>query len=401
MEFSVPSSALALLSRLWDAGYEAYLVGGCVRDLLRGETPSDYDMTTSAEPHEMKAVFSNCRTVETGMRHGTLTVISDGVPYEITTYRVDGTYTDSRHPDAVCFTGSLSEDLARRDFTVNAIAYAPGKGIVDPFGGRADLEARILRAVGDPSRRFTEDALRILRALRFSSVLGFEIESKTASAAHALADRLSLVSVERIRSEISKLLCGSFAENVLRLFFDVLKKAAPSFFELGSAYESAVSLAVALPRHELSLRLSALLSPLSTDRVGQALSALRYDRKTADRVLLALRHFHDPLPENDTELLRLLSRIGETGARDRLRLAMPRVPKEAAALLRRLDALLAEGRCYRISDLAINGRILMENGFRPGREIGDLLSLLLQRVISGELPNDTEQLLRYALKVKV
>lgn len=398
MEFSVPKSALALLSRLWDAGYEAYLVGGCVRDLLRGEAPSDYDMTTSAEPHEMKAVFADYRTVESGMRHGTLTVLSDGIPYEITAYRIDGTYSDSRHPDAVRFTRSLTEDLARRDFTVNAMAYAPGKGLVDPFGGRADLQAGVLRAVGDPSRRFTEDALRILRALRFSSVLGYEIESGTALAARALAERISRVSAERIRTEISKLLCGGFAETVLLSYRDVLAAAFPMLAELGSVYGEAVGLACSLPQAALTLRLAALLSPLSSERAGQALCALRFDRKTTDRVTAALRYFAKPLPRNDVELLRLLSDVGEEGARDRLVLAELSAPEEAGGLLSRLDALLAEGRCYRICDLAINGKQLLQNGFRTGREIGEVLSSLLDAVISGELPNNAEQLLERALE---
>lgn len=398
MEYVIPSSALALLSRLREAGYEAYLVGGCVRDLLRGEVPADYDMTTSATPSEMKAVFSRDRVIETGIKHGTLTVLSDGVPYEITTYRVDGTYTDSRHPDAVRFTRSLSLDLARRDFTVNAMAYAPGEGIVDPFGGRDDLDAKILRAVGDPIRRFEEDALRILRALRFSSVLGYEIEKETASAARALADRLSLVSPERVRVELSKLLCGGSAKAVMCEYREVLAAAVPAFRSLGENGQAAIDLATKLPSDALSLRLAALFSPLGADGARDALRALRFDNKTIDRVLRVLPHLSEPLPQSDAALLKLLSVLDEEGARDRLAVARPSSPKEVDALLRRLEALVAEGRCYRIRDLQVNGEILMQNGFQKGKEIGKTLSYLLEKVISGELANDRSLLLRDAIQ---
>ena len=396
MEYAIPDSARSLLSRLRNAGYEAYLVGGCVRDLLRGKTPSDYDMTTSATPSEMKAVFSSHRVIETGIKHGTLTVLSEGIPYEITTYRVDGAYTDSRHPDAVSFTRSLTEDLARRDFTVNAMAYAPEEGIVDPFGGRCDLLSKTLRAVGEPTRRFTEDALRILRALRFSSVLGFEIEDRTAKAARILADRLSLVSPERIRVELSKLLCGASAKQVLLSYRDVLSAAIPALRDCNENYQAAVALATALPQSSLSLRLTAFFAPFGVEGAGGILRALRFDNKTINRVLRAMPYLLAPLPRDDAELLKLLSLIGEEGVRDRLALAVPSAPQEAEMLAGRLQTLLEQGCCYRIGDLAVNGELLIERGFPKGRAIGSILAELLEKVILGELANETGALLQYA-----
>ena len=185
----LPQAAQAI-RRLRQAGYEAWIVGGCVRDVLLGRTPTDYDLTTSALPEETEAVFAGERLIETGLQHGTVTVVLEGVPLEITTYRVDGGYTDARHPDGVTFTRSLREDAARRDFTINAMAYAPGEGLQDFFGGQADLSAGVIRAVGEPDRRFQEDALRILRAIRFASVLGFELDPETDAAARRNAPLL-------------------------------------------------------------------------------------------------------------------------------------------------------------------------------------------------------------------
>ena len=208
MRFNLPSHVEYILATLEAAGYHAHIVGGSVRDLLLGKNPDDFDITTSALPEETKAVFSDKRTVDTGIKHGTVSLILDGKPYEITTYRLDGEYKDSRHPEAVYFTKNIVEDLSRRDFTVNAMAYNPTTGLVDPFGGRDDLKLGIIRAVGDPYVRFNEDALRILRGIRFSSVLGFKIEDKTSKAIREKRQLLSKVSAERIYVELKKMLSG-------------------------------------------------------------------------------------------------------------------------------------------------------------------------------------------------
>ena len=219
---TIPAGADFILRRLMENGFDAYVVGGCVRDSLLGLFPHDWDICTSARPEQMQAVFADCRVIETGLKHGTLTVLRDRIPYEVTTFRVDGGYTDHRHPDNVSFVSNVVDDLARRDFTVNAMAWNPQTGLVDAFHGQEDLRAGIIRAVGDPKTRFTEDALRILRALRFASVYGFRIDDATSQAAHDLRHTLTDVAAERIRVELAKLLCGQGAADILRAYPDVL-----------------------------------------------------------------------------------------------------------------------------------------------------------------------------------
>lgn len=238
---TIPQDALTILQRLNDAGEEAYVVGGCVRDALLGVTPKDWDICTSARPEEMQRIFSGMHVVETGLKHGTLTVVLHHTPYEVTTFRVDGAYTDHRHPDGVTFVTDVTMDLARRDFTVNAMAYHPVRGLVDAFGGREDLARRLIRCVGRPEARFEEDALRILRALRFASVYDFDIDPETASAIHALYPTMAQVAAERIRVELSKLLCGKGVGRILRDYSDVitflLPELAPSVgFEQHTPY---------------------------------------------------------------------------------------------------------------------------------------------------------------------
>ena len=232
MDWVLPAQVNTALARLHDAGYEAYIVGGCVRDRIMGREPKDYDITTSALPEQTAAVFAGERIIETGMKHGTVTVLLDGEPLEITTFRIDGTYSDSRHPDAVTFTPSLREDLARRDFTMNAMAYSSETGLVDPFGGQADIAAKYIRCVGDPDLRFREDALRILRALRFSSVLGFPIEPETDGAARYLCLLLKKISAERVFSELKQLLCGPDVRRVLLDYAGVLGAVLPEILPM-------------------------------------------------------------------------------------------------------------------------------------------------------------------------
>ena len=219
---TLPEQVHTALDRLEAAGWEAFIVGGAVRDALRGCAAGDWDITTNAEPEQVERVFSGERLIETGLRHGTVTVLLDGLPLEITTYRVDGGYSDHRRPDSVTFTRSLRDDLLRRDFTMNALAYNPRTGLVDICGGAEDLARGVVRCVGEPERRFREDGLRILRALRFASVLGFTIEPETAAAIHRCAELLRYLAAERVLSELTKLLCGQNASAVLREFSDVL-----------------------------------------------------------------------------------------------------------------------------------------------------------------------------------
>ena len=227
MFIDLPKQAASIIRRLNDAGYSAYAVGGCVRDTLLGRVPKDWDICTSARPEELHRVFAGEHVVETGLKHGTLTVVLDHVPYEVTTYRVDGAYTDHRHPDGVTFVTDVREDLARRDFTVNAMAYHPREGLIDAFRGQEDLRQRVIRCVGRPTERFEEDALRILRALRFAAVYGFRLEEEPLAAARMLAPPLTRVAPERIRVELGKLLCGSGAGEILRLCPDILGVVIP------------------------------------------------------------------------------------------------------------------------------------------------------------------------------
>ena len=218
----LPEHAARAIAQLEAAGFETWAVGGCVRDSLRGTEPHDWDLCTAARPAQMQTVFAGERVLETGLRHGTLTLLTDGGPLEITTFRADGGYSDGRHPDGVRFVGRIEDDLARRDFTVGAMAWHPERGLCDPFGGRDDLQNGILRAVGDPDTRFQEDALRILRAVRFASKLGFTVEPETAAAMRRQVARLDFIAAERVREELTGMLCGRFVQRALMEFADVI-----------------------------------------------------------------------------------------------------------------------------------------------------------------------------------
>ncbi len=411
--FPLPHAARELLDRLTDAGYEAYLVGGCVRDFLRGVAPHDYDMTTSATPAQMKCVFADYRLIETGIRHGTVTVLADGESYEITTYRVDGDYHDSRHPEEVRFTASLREDAARRDFTANAIAYHPDEGIRDFFGGEGDIRARLIRAVGDPDRRFEEDALRILRALRFSATLGFAIEEKTAAAAREKAHLLKNISAERVREELTKLLLGDFASEVLVAFYPILAICLPHWFEKvtadGSSPEETVSRLAAwlshAPKNPVA-RYTVFFAPFV--RAGDAatqMDALRFDHRTRDRVVKLLSHRHDACPLDVHGARRFLSGIGGEDALLLLKIhraaALANGEKERAealALARSVvQALIEEeGECSSVSDLCVRGNDLIPLGIAPGKELGLCLRALLDAVVAGHVKNEKQALLAYA-----
>ena len=282
MRFELPPGALEVLRRLNAAGHQAYAVGGCVRDLARGVPPHDYDICTSALPGQTQRCFAGERVVETGIKHGTVTVLMAGEPYEITTFRTDGDYLDGRHPQSVAFTDSLTEDLRRRDFTINAMAYHPDVGLRDPFDGQADIARRIIRCVGDAGARFTEDALRILRALRFAAELGFDIAPDTACAMRELSGRLTLISRERIAAELLRALKGINAVPVLQAFDTVLLAALPDY--PAAALPEALHALAALPRGDTVLRLAALLSPCG-EAGARALASLKPSRALSSQVL--------------------------------------------------------------------------------------------------------------------
>ena len=381
----LPQAVLYILDTYARHGHEAFVVGGPVRDALLGGVPKDYDLTTDATPEQTMAIFSQHRVVETGIAHGTVTLVLDATPYEITTYRIDGAYVDHRHPEGVTFTRSLQEDLARRDFTVNAMAYHPARGVVDPFGGRADLAAGVLRAVGEPRRRFTEDALRILRGVRFASVLGFMPEADTARAMRSLSHLLVSVSVERGLVELRKLLCGRAADAVLASYGDVLAAAIPELTytdlpPLPPSLDADGRLVALIARSHLDRSSArALLERLHTDRALRTL---------ADAVLSVL----DCPRATDADLLALARRIGYEHARIASIVGdfVDGTVTDAAA---RLSALEAAAIPVSVGDLAVGGREVVAMGVR-GERVGQLLQTLLTLVMEGRCPNEREVLLR-------
>ena len=443
LTINLPADVAVLLAMLRDAGYPAYAVGGCVRDALLGIEPHDWDICTSALPAQMQQVFRGLHTVETGLKHGTLTVVVNHVPYEITTFRVDGAYTDHRHPDTVSFVDNIAEDLSRRDFTVNAMAWSPDAGLVDLFGGRDDLAAGVIRCVGEPALRFDEDALRILRALRFASIYDFTIDPATDAAARKLAPSLAGVAGERIREELLKLLCGRGTGRILRAYPDILSEIIPEIRPMVGydqqnhhhsydLWEHTVRAVENMPP-EADLRLAMLLhdtgKPLvrTTDEHGEghyrghqqasaeiaarAADTLRLDNATRDRVLLLVRYHDIPLRTESGEinldrsfLLRKLNRFGETDLRDLIRIhradriatgysSPEREDRRMKERLDALDALLAEKPCYTLKDLAVNGHDLQAAGLR-GKEIGETLQRLLEDVMDGRVENSRDALLR-------
>lgn len=388
MHFELPPGALEVLRRLNAAGYQAYAVGGCVRDMARGVPPHDYDICTSALPAQTQRCFAGERVVETGIKHGTVTVLMAGEPYEITTFRTDGDYLDGRHPQSVAFTDSLTEDLRRRDFTINAMAYHPDIGLRDPFDGQADIARRMIRCVGDAGARFSEDALRILRALRFAAELGFDIAPDTARAMRELSGRLALISRERIAAELLRALKGINAVPVLQAFDTVLLAALPDY--PAAALPEALHALAILPRRDTVLRLAALLSPCGAAG-ARVLASLKPSRALSAQVLALTAAAGADIPR--AELPLWLARLGETQLR---RLLMLQGREE---LLACLPALLARRLPLTLGELQINGRDLTAVGLPAGAELGRTLNALHRRVLLGELPNERGALLAAAKKM--
>lgn len=390
MFIHLPDAVAHAITLLNGTGYEAFAVGGCVRDSLLGKIPTDWDITTSATPDEMKAVFADYRTIETGLKHGTLTVLMENTPLEITTYRIDGDYSDGRHPDAVMFTRSLAEDLCRRDFTINAMAYHPDIGLIDYYDGQADLECGVIRCVGNPNRRFAEDALRILRALRFASVLGFSIDGDTASALSALAPTLSLVASERIWVELTKLLCGQDAAVIVEEYSQVLRGVIPELKRPVDTEQLSVT-----PNTPCA-RLVALFSAfeVSVDTAESILRRLRADSHTIDCVKKLLQYRGLPM-NSDADLLHLLNRFDEELIFDYLALN-----GATGFTIDRTRQLLQEHACYKVSMLSINGSDVIRLGFPVGPMIGSVLNELLAAVMDGRCQNSVEDLLCYAKMLK-
>lgn len=428
----LPESIRTAMERLEQNGFACYAVGGCVRDWLAGEQPHDYDLCTAASPQQTMSVFSDKQVIETGLQHGTVTVMLDGEPVEITTFRTESGYSDSRHPDTVQFVTEIEQDLARRDFTINAMAWSPVHGLCDPFGGAKDLKHGIIRCVGDADIRLTEDALRILRALRFASVRGFTIEPETAQALRRNQSGLKNISAERITSELLQILCGCAVGEILMEYADIITNLLPELkpmvgFEQNNPYhkyavwEHSVR-AVEAIRPDSILRLTMLCHdsgkpetyvtdeqgvghfyghPKHSQRVTEELvKHLRLSAKQEERLLYLVRHHDTPLGRKQKHIRRKLAVHGEAYFRDLLAvkkadcIGQGTCPQNVTELLETeqlLEQVLAEDTCLKIKDLALNGHDLIAMGLQ-GKEIGRCLSAMLNYVLDDPKRNTRQQL---------
>ncbi len=402
ISFPLDPGAAALLTRLHAAGHAAYAVGGCVRDSLLGQTPHDWDLCTSATPEQVLELFGEAHCIPTGLQHGTVTVKHGGELYEITTFRTEGAYSDGRHPDHVAFVPDVKEDLARRDFTINAMAYNAEEGLIDPFGGQSDLAAGIVRAVGEPQRRFEEDALRILRLYRFAARFGFAIDPATGQAARVLCRHLDCVSEERIAEELSRLLAapapGAYLEaEVLAVIFPELDAAElPESRRILDALEPGME--------HVPVRLAALLCPLGEAGARAALRRLKCSNALTGTVATLVREAAAGMPGAALTLTakRFLSRYDLATITDLTALCSAQHPEQAeafAALQQEAARLVETNACCRINQLAVNGRDLMDAGIRPGPGLRRVLDALLEQVLTGQLPNEKAALLAAAAQV--
>ena len=433
----IPKQIEEVLEKLEKAGFEAYIVGGCVRDGIMGKTAHDYDITTSAEPCETERVFADCRVVETGIKHGTVTVLYRGMSVEITTFRVDGDYPDGRHPEKVAFSRNLKDDLARRDFTMNAIAYSPSRGIIDIFGGEADIKSRVIRCVGEPEKRFSEDALRVLRALRFSAVLGFDIEENTKSALLLKKETLGKVSKERTFSELKRLLCGENVKSVLLEYREVFAGIIPEIramfdYDQQSKYHNSTlfehtarAVEAAPPREEM--RLAMLFHDIgkpdcrSTDENGEGhyyghaaksaeladkiLRELKCDNALRVRVCEIVKYHDIPVELSRKTIKRRLSRLGgelfcdvmeahiaDDSAKQEFARARCETARQAIEIA---EEIAREKPCLDLKGLAVNGGDLREI-MEPSPVMGEILGQLLAEVVDGVLENEKSALMKRA-----
>ena len=387
----IPRHVKIILDRLAEAGFDAYVVGGSLRDSMLGKEAHDWDVTSGATPDEVIALFSpDLHVIPTGLKHGTVTVVSEGDPIEITTFRTDGEYIDSRRPESVTFSKNVEDDLSRRDFTVNAMAYNDRRGLVDLFGGKNDLERRIIRCVGDPEKRFSEDALRIMRAFRFSSQLGFEIEEKTLTAAHSMKNGLKNIAKERIGNEFLRLLSGVAAKDSLLKMGDILDIIIPK-----PLYTQRFEKIDDLSRDAI-LRLAFLLCDASDEEIRDASHSLKLSSKQTQRLMKLSSPPTEKNLENLTEARarRLLAAYGEdTLAVTEIASHLYKIDAASTEILRRV---VSEDPPVTLDRLAVNGSDIIKEGIASGRDVGRILSKLLDEVIEHPERNDREILLGIA-----
>lgn len=444
----MPKGCKELINILHSNGYEAFLCGGAVRDSILGRPIHDYDITTSATPDEMMEVFKDKRIIETGLQHGTITILIDGEGYECTTYRIDGNYSDSRRPDSVTFTRNLKEDLKRRDFTINAMAYNDEVGLVDPFNGMEDIKYHKIRCVGRAEDRFSEDALRILRAIRFASQLSFVLEPNTDYILHKMYQNLENISVERINSEFCKIAASSNFCVQMVLYSDVLSLFIPEIkdmfgfqqnnpYHIYDVWNHAVHAVQAyecdcepdLNPRDLITSLAVFFHDIgkphcyqdgedgirhfkghgrvSADMTDKIMKRLRFDNDTREKVV-ELVYYHDATFEVGKKYVkRWLNKIGEEQFRRLLNVRRADIKAQAdmnqETRLQKIDNIgyvleevLQDDECFSLKDLAVNGKDLITIGYKPGKEIGEVLNNLLDSVISGEYINEKEKLLEIA-----
>lgn len=402
MQITIPKQVEWILAELREHGYEAYAVGGCVRDALLQREPGDWDITTSARPEAVKQVFG--KTIDTGLQHGTVTVMREHVGYEITTYRIDGEYEDGRHPKEVAFTSDLKEDLRRRDFTINAMAYSGETGIVDIFGGIKDLERGIVRCVGNPVERFTEDALRILRAVRFSAQLGFEIEDNTYRALSVIAPNLAHVSKERIQVELTKTLLSDHPERIYLVEETGMSPYVSDTFKAvfdGTGKERGISACVRASRlpARKALRWAAFLAYAGEENAVRILKELKMDNDTISRAETLVKWFTRELSGEEAKLRAVMSSMEDDLFDDLLLLRELLLPEEKAvteALRKAAGIIRSRGDCIRMKDMAVSGKDLIASGMKPGPEMGDILSSLFAHVLAHPEDNNKGYLLNMA-----
>lgn len=442
MTIDLPNVARLIIDTLEKGGFDCFAVGGCVRDSITNHAVNDWDFTTNATPDEIERCFSEYTTVDVGKRFGTICVVIDGENYEITTYRTDGEYLDSRHPETVEFSKNLLDDLSRRDFTINALAYNDRVGLVDEFGGLSDLQYGVIRCIGDADTRFSEDALRILRALRFASTYGYSIENKTAQSILKNKDKLSLVSSERIIKEFSRLLCGDSVDFILRRYKDVIATFIPEISVMFNFDQNSLHHNKDLWRHTVSavkntppdsvLRTAMLLHDIgkpmtvSKDSSGyshfhnhQKLSAamattilkrLKYPNAFINTVTLLIENHDNRLTPDSPTVKRCMRDLGADNTRSLL--SIQRADILAQSSYKRMEKLesldlvsseyeriLKSNECYSLDTLAVNGKDIIHLGVTSGEKIGQILSILLNRVISGKISNDAESLLLFAKNI--
>lgn len=433
----LPPNVELIIQTLENCGFEAFVVGGAVRDFLLGLKQKDYDIATSATPGEMHSALSSYKLVDIGIKHGTVTAVFDDLSVEITTYRIDGVYSDNRRPDHVSFTRSLKEDLSRRDFSVNAMAFSAGTGIIDFFGGKSDLENKTLRCIGNAERRFEEDALRILRAMRFMAELDFHTDDLTEKALFSKKELIENISPERITSEFKRIICGRYAERVLlgykEIFAVIVPELKPCFnfnqhnkYHIYDVYTHLIKALVSVPEKETTVRIAMLFHDIgkpdcfkdghfyghareSVRITENVLKRLCFNKRTSENVLTLVKYHDCPISSDEKKIKRMLNRFGENGLR---RILLTHIADDSAKsdlvkkrienyklVQKTADEIIMQKACFTLKDLAVNGHDIVGAGY-CGKEAGKALEFLLSAVINERILNKKEDLLYFLDKNK-